>query len=508
MTTSASGSIDTSGVDSFRQGVELTHTKHFTAGVAKIWSGWENHEQPQLIFGQSVAHDQETAFEDSLRYDSQDYLTLPKTDKIRIERIEGEMLRRLMDGSLDPFSVRSGSLDGGPVPSRGFKGAIMDGNLNEFLESDQIVTEYTAGLTGSAFAAPPFVDGVEVLARTTYMTGTVQLPHSAVTTAFSDTITNSPSSKVGLMMAMSMSSDHLAARFRLNPSASAERVGRGKLSMPSGFSFGNSSRGIDSVAFGGQTFTNVVRERDFRPSRVPDLVLWLSSGRRDMSPSGDWWNDSSGNNRCFLQTTASCYLTRTSTGPKNTLIFTLDGVNDELDLSEAPANILPAGEWTVYALIRIDSLPPAGTHPDGGSDNVDADAIYNDQIICDAVDGSWGLALRRTGPRIQAWYRAGEANSSVGVDVSLQTWYRVKWKFDGATTHSLKVGATAISDAESPPFSAFSAQTQLRIGTNASRSNFAGISVAEIFVYNRATTTDEDTLLDSYITEKFGEGLV
>lgn len=254
MTTSATGSIDTSEVDTFRQGVELTHPKHFTAGVAKIWSGWENHEQPQLIFGQSVSYDQETAFEDSLRYDSQNYLTLPKADKVRIERLEGDMLRRLMDGSLDPFNVRSGSLDGGPVPSHGFSGAVMDGNLNEFLECDQIVTEYIAALTGSSFAAPPFVDGTAMLARTTYVTGTARLPHSANVTAFSDSIRDPVDSKVGLMMPLSMSSDHRATRMRLNPSGSAERIGRGKIAMAAGFVFGE-TRGTDSLAFGGMTFS-------------------------------------------------------------------------------------------------------------------------------------------------------------------------------------------------------------------------------------------------------------
>jgi hypothetical protein len=52
VTSSASGSMDTSAVDAFVQGVEITRQAQYDAGLAKIWSGDAGHVLKPCVFGQ------------------------------------------------------------------------------------------------------------------------------------------------------------------------------------------------------------------------------------------------------------------------------------------------------------------------------------------------------------------------------------------------------------------------------------------------------------------------
>jgi len=71
---STNSSTDTSPVDAFRQGVELTRTVHYANGIAKIHSGYNgqsgNHEVPQFVLGQDrPSHRDENSFLEGIRLD-------------------------------------------------------------------------------------------------------------------------------------------------------------------------------------------------------------------------------------------------------------------------------------------------------------------------------------------------------------------------------------------------------------------------------------------------------
>jgi len=71
---STNSSTDTSPVDAFRQGVELTRTVHYANGIVKIHSGYNgqsgNHEVPQFVLGQDrPSHRDENSFLEGIRLD-------------------------------------------------------------------------------------------------------------------------------------------------------------------------------------------------------------------------------------------------------------------------------------------------------------------------------------------------------------------------------------------------------------------------------------------------------
>ena len=105
--TNASGDMNTSEIDSYRQGVELTQDKHFEMGIVKLHAGYDNHEVPQTVFGQltKYAHDP-IAFEDANRFDSQAYLE----SQVSSSNLIGQIAYPIKVG--DPLHVGHGQLDG------------------------------------------------------------------------------------------------------------------------------------------------------------------------------------------------------------------------------------------------------------------------------------------------------------------------------------------------------------------------------------------------------------
>lgn len=259
MARSVSGSIDTQTTDNFRQGVELTHEKHFVAGVAKIWSGYPGHVVPQTAFGQSRQWDDGEAFAEKMKFDPVDYIE-HSTEK-RLYEGHGPLQDATMfDGALEVLELRSSSFDGFPQPPRSIKGMLQSGNPTVFGESDVIVDEYPiAFATGSG----PFVDSRALIARGLKVSSAagvsvsdknnkpIFLPVEAKVPAFSDIL----EPNVGLLMPASASTQHRAGRDNLSPIDLPGRVSNRSKAMTAGFTFDNTPSGTDSIAFGGMTFS-------------------------------------------------------------------------------------------------------------------------------------------------------------------------------------------------------------------------------------------------------------
>lgn len=241
MTTRVSGSIDTSAVDAYLQGVELTQDKQFFAGVAKIWSGYPGHELPQTEFGELQIFEEDLPFEEKRKYTAIDFIQ-HSDQKSSYEYFTVNMLNRSRDGAMEPFNVRSGSIDGFALPIHGAKGTFGDGNTNEFGETEPLADQFVIGITGTF---GPWVDSAALVRKETYRTG--RLPREARLSAYADDFPY----KKGLKQPASASVAVISARNAMSGTDLNTRLQNKSKSMTCGFVYDGATYGTDSLAFGG-----------------------------------------------------------------------------------------------------------------------------------------------------------------------------------------------------------------------------------------------------------------
>lgn len=154
---SLTGGMDTSGIDSFRQGVELTRDLHHCQGIIKIHAGEQNHQLPQRQFGmnkEQIDPDNvrftEIDLFDPVAFVAQQQLTgsFPSITYPIVFRTS--ILRRanqgnVLDGIIEPLAIRHVaqfcSIDA-PFESHAVYGSIESGNHNKFVGSDVITQRY------------------------------------------------------------------------------------------------------------------------------------------------------------------------------------------------------------------------------------------------------------------------------------------------------------------------------------------------------------------------------
>lgn len=241
MTVRVSGSIDTSAVDAYLQGIELTQDKQFFAGVAKIWSGYPNHELPQTEFGESQIFEEDLPFEEKRKYNAIDFIQ-HSDQKSSFEFFTVYALKHSRDGAIEPFDVRSGSLDGHALPLHSIKGTFGQGNTNEFGETDQVTDQFRINTT-SSFGF--FVDSNVLLKRETYRTGL--LPRETYLAPYTDDFPY----KIGLKQPTSASAPFITARNAMSGTDLNSRLANKSKSMTCGFVYDGATNGTDSRAFGG-----------------------------------------------------------------------------------------------------------------------------------------------------------------------------------------------------------------------------------------------------------------
>jgi hypothetical protein len=189
----ATGSTDTSAIDAYTQGVELTQLKRHDAGFAKVWSGEAGHQMLVTWYGEqgpatsNPFADNETAyfnFPSSVVENSPVFPTLlfpiqplragPRapqnslaykigssvktTDGVIKYRTQQDIGYTILNGTIEPLAIRlQPSFYNSDVPSNphAFVGEAGSGNVDELGGSDQIKTVdyYNTGLH-----QPPFSD--------------------------------------------------------------------------------------------------------------------------------------------------------------------------------------------------------------------------------------------------------------------------------------------------------------------------------------------------------------
>lgn len=140
-------STDTSAVDAYRQGVELTSPKHFANGIAKIHDGYNEqsgqHGVPDLVLGQSrpVLRD-ENSYLEMTKFDSVAHLQKlsPNINEINALLLEDVASK---DGAIEPLELRDviTHRTHSKNIARKVWGVLDEGNVNDRASSEVFISE-------------------------------------------------------------------------------------------------------------------------------------------------------------------------------------------------------------------------------------------------------------------------------------------------------------------------------------------------------------------------------
>lgn len=150
-----SGSIDTSQIDAWRQGIEISDIKHFDAGIVKIHAGEPGHVLPQkhIGYGTSFRADEDVWSEVDLfdpvlfikaQGDGDQFISSSVTITWPIVTKDYDASDNFeFDGVIEPFTIRAQasffSIDM-PWEAHAPRAALMGGNLDPLRASSRIET--------------------------------------------------------------------------------------------------------------------------------------------------------------------------------------------------------------------------------------------------------------------------------------------------------------------------------------------------------------------------------
>lgn len=144
--TFVSNSIDTSAIDPYRQGVELTLGKYFQQGIAKIWSGNDGHQINVIDIGQKdddIFADQDF-FLEVAPFNPVLYLTDYFMSQVVVIDSPVNTNENGFDGIIEPLSIRRvisfTSIDA-PFEAHSVKGSLETGNFDSFRNADAVVSK-------------------------------------------------------------------------------------------------------------------------------------------------------------------------------------------------------------------------------------------------------------------------------------------------------------------------------------------------------------------------------
>lgn len=164
----SSGSINTSEIDQYRQGVELTMNKFFQSGPVKIHSGEENH----ILRQNSVGEMRESLFQETTFFQEVDVFD-PTTFLQR--QVSNNSLSDVLafrastttngitfDGVIEPLTIRQQITfmsAYSPIEPHLVRGNVEGGNFNLLSNSDKVVI--VQKFSGVTFGTNPHVDRVD-----------------------------------------------------------------------------------------------------------------------------------------------------------------------------------------------------------------------------------------------------------------------------------------------------------------------------------------------------------
>jgi hypothetical protein len=253
---SLSGTMDTSAIDGWRQGVELTQQKHFDAGTVKIWAGEPGHTLRQTRFGMDKNLGFGPKFQDADRFNPVTYIAIQDhannysllNDVMTFPIITSDndqSSERIADGIIEPLTIRAKaaffSIDS-PFESHEIKGAVMGGNL-DMTKASSLIT--SLDYFNVKYKRVPYIDNVNMFGSSS--TGAQFDPTKSVLLPFADT------RMVRNVIPSTTYNSDLTSALTLMTGSTDNYVTPNKVSSTNGWNFDNNVNiGTDSIAFGGQ----------------------------------------------------------------------------------------------------------------------------------------------------------------------------------------------------------------------------------------------------------------
>lgn len=241
------GSMNTSAIDAYRQGVEITKAKHFFAGtIAKIHAGEPGHVLRKNSYGTDRNFLNENYYQDLEYYDPVHYITSEQVLTYPLITEDSDETENYnFNGVIEPFSIRAVaalySIDV-PFEAHSIKGMMMDGNFDITQANSQILT---VDVRNSKYKIVPWLDLIDMM-------GTVKkIPTMAF---FNDDKTfldpfNDATRKVQL--STNLPDDMVNAVLKMVGSTE-NYVTETEISATCGWTYDDVwSKGTDSIAFGG-----------------------------------------------------------------------------------------------------------------------------------------------------------------------------------------------------------------------------------------------------------------
>lgn len=254
-----SSSIDTTDVDPYRQGVELTHIKHFDAGVVKIHAGEQGHILRKNRLGMDKNFRTEPVFTEVDYFDAVGFIRAQEAGNVLLGGIitfpivtgdNDQLENYVYDGVIEPFPIREVisffSIEA-PFQARGVKGCAMVGNSDSTAASDQVLTVDYFEPDKEQIAYLDRVDMIGISGSAIPLNGFF-LPEKSTCKPFIDARhpRNVPTS--------SSYSNTLISALSLMSGSTDNYVPYNKKSAPAGSLYDNNPVGTDSISFGGMTY--------------------------------------------------------------------------------------------------------------------------------------------------------------------------------------------------------------------------------------------------------------
>jgi hypothetical protein len=236
---------NTSAIDGWRQGVELTRQKYYDAGTAKIWSGEPGHALYTGEFGSNDIIRKTTTFADIGKFRTIS-LVLDSADTVFPILIGDNTSPEGAgsDGAIEPLTIRSVVSfysTFAPFEPHAMRAAFMGGNEDQTKASDRVLSIDEFRPTCGNI---PYLDMVDMFEGRIPMNGFFS----------SDTTKMSPFVDSRYPLSSSRDSDMLNALSALGGSTD-NYVTSIEVSSTNGWTYDNvAGVGADSVAFGGMTY--------------------------------------------------------------------------------------------------------------------------------------------------------------------------------------------------------------------------------------------------------------
>lgn len=166
-----SSSLPTTEVDAYRQGVEITHSRHYGTGLVKTHSGEPGHRMLRINYGQGTTRNAsdrsftEASLTNTINLIAQgtlpDAFSSASLDAYPILTRDDDSLIKSMDGVIEPLEIRKAVMLEREFPreAHAFYGSVMNGNENFKLASDAVVITQPLLQEGNV----PFIDSTDTL---------------------------------------------------------------------------------------------------------------------------------------------------------------------------------------------------------------------------------------------------------------------------------------------------------------------------------------------------------